>query len=985
MTTPCNSSPLSPCDCPETLQITRDNPPGQPAISYRLGTHAVLFQQMLERIHSDEFLQKHLTSRSTDDPAVAFLDAWAIVGDVLTFYQERIANEGYLGTATERRSILEMARTIGYELDPGVAASTYLAFTVDSTTDPYLEATISQGTQIQSIPAKGQLPQTFETSQEFIAHAEWNELKPRRSRNQTLALDADGRLCYLALSDKGSHTVSQYFLVNPDPSLQASDHVEAATVNTLYLEGVAARLQPGDLILLAGVKNGGSYKTLVNPIVRLEIQKELNRTVIELDGTSEAITFAPADLSLVNSIATGLSFDAEQVQSNVLAADISQKMLSALMNINQWDRTGLLNHINAIQSAAATLSTFQGVFAFREQVGFFGNTAPKWESLPVSQRYDHYKVQEGGEWKEVDGDPVYEQDWDKYGWLIWKDYPVGNWYSSSGADVYLERKVEGIGKESWTVFQLAGQGSQHRYTALRVTDTMDQSITGFSLSGKSTGLRLREENGRPIRDPYNDFVFTNDAFDEFQVRNTTAHVKSERLALTALPIEDNMEEEQMDAEGNTTLSGVSQMMLEGMVLDLQIDQPVIISGEQADAAGVISSEVALLKDIVHNRGYTVLYFKEALKYRYLRDTVSLSANVVPATHGETVSEVLGSGNGTQTNQRFKLKKPPLTYTSASTETGSESSLTVKVDGIDWEEAGSLYGLDSRTRSYIVRLDNEGNVFITFGDSKMGARLPTGVENIAATYRSGIGFDGEVDAESLKLLKTRPQGIRSVNNPIAASGADDPETMDTARTNAPLTVLTMNRIVSLKDYEDFSRAFSGIGKAQAIVLWNGEVDLVHITIASAGGEALDSTSITYQNLVEAIDTYRNPICQVQVDTFDLRLFHIEAKVKIDSRYVAADVLDQAESALKEAFAFEERMFGQPVTAAEVISIIQQIPGVIYVDLDRLYLADDETGPTQINPPSMLPAHQARWPRGKDFERAQLLLINPVGIKMEEKTS
>ena len=43
-----------------------------------------------------------LTTRAADDPAIALLDAWATVGDVLTFYQERIANEGFLRTATER-------------------------------------------------------------------------------------------------------------------------------------------------------------------------------------------------------------------------------------------------------------------------------------------------------------------------------------------------------------------------------------------------------------------------------------------------------------------------------------------------------------------------------------------------------------------------------------------------------------------------------------------------------------------------------------------------------------------------------------------------------------------------------------------------------------------------------------------------------------------------------------------------------------------
>ena len=56
---------------------------------------------------------------SDDDLAIALLDAWATVADVLTFYQERIANEGFLRTATERRSVLELARAIGYELEPG--------------------------------------------------------------------------------------------------------------------------------------------------------------------------------------------------------------------------------------------------------------------------------------------------------------------------------------------------------------------------------------------------------------------------------------------------------------------------------------------------------------------------------------------------------------------------------------------------------------------------------------------------------------------------------------------------------------------------------------------------------------------------------------------------------------------------------------------------------------------------------------------------
>src|ERR1035441_4575129 len=114
-----------------------ENRPGLPALSYRLGTHASFFERMVAELAIQPVPDNPasrplapLSTRSTGDPAIALLDAWATVADVLTFYQERIANEGYLRTATERRSVLELAREIGYELKPGVAASADLAFTV---------------------------------------------------------------------------------------------------------------------------------------------------------------------------------------------------------------------------------------------------------------------------------------------------------------------------------------------------------------------------------------------------------------------------------------------------------------------------------------------------------------------------------------------------------------------------------------------------------------------------------------------------------------------------------------------------------------------------------------------------------------------------------------------------------------------------------------------------------------------------------------
>ena len=79
------------------------NRPGLLNLQYRIGTHSKFRANMITSLAPKESLQK-LTTRSNDDLAIALFDAWAIIADILTFYQERMANEGFLRTA-ERTNI----------------------------------------------------------------------------------------------------------------------------------------------------------------------------------------------------------------------------------------------------------------------------------------------------------------------------------------------------------------------------------------------------------------------------------------------------------------------------------------------------------------------------------------------------------------------------------------------------------------------------------------------------------------------------------------------------------------------------------------------------------------------------------------------------------------------------------------------------------------------------------------------------------------
>jgi predicted phage baseplate assembly protein len=250
----------------------------------------------------------------------------------------------------------------------------------------------------------------------------------------------------------------------------------------------------------------------------------------------------------------------------------------------------------------------------------------------------------------------------------------------------------------------------------------------------------------------------------------------------------------------------------------------------------------------------------------------------------------------------------------------------------------------------------------------------------------------VRSNSLTMLMTRPLGIHDVTNPLAASGAADPEQRDEARQNAPLTVLTIDRVVSLIDAEDFARAFAGIGKCAAKAVSRRGVEWVHLTIAAAAATAdngpasgamadhrLIETAPLRTNLALAFASAAEPSMHIKLDTYQPTFFNLSARVLIDPRYLWEDVEARAKGSLMTAFSFERRGFGQSVTMTEVVSIIQRTPGVVFVDLEALHLFDQ---PATLPDDGVLISHQVVW---SDDDKApsalaELLLVNRLGVTL-----
>jgi len=175
-------------------------------------------------------------------------------------------------------------------------------------------------------------------------------------------------------------------------------------------------------------------------------------------------------------------------------------------------------------------------------------------------------------------------------------------------------------------------------------------------------------------------------------------------------------------------------------------------------------------------------------------------------------------------------------------------------------------------------------------------------------------------------------VQSVINPLRASGGADAEPRDVLRENVPLAVMALDRLVSLRDYADFTRTFAGIAKADVRSFSDGRRELMHITIAGADDIPIDPTSDLYRNLLAALRRYGDPGLPIRADRRELVMLVLSAKIRLAADYQWEPVVQQVRDSLLGAFGFQRRALGQPALLCEVISVIQAVPGVAYVDVD-----------------------------------------------------
>jgi predicted phage baseplate assembly protein len=1164
-----------------------NRPPGLAAIGYRAGTYGQFLASMRARLSSPAYpALAGLTARDTGDPAIALLDGWAIAADVLTFYTERLANEGFLRTATLDQSLQLLGRLVGYQPRPGVAAGTFLSYTLDK--DPSgrdTTATIPGGARAQSVPAPGQVAQSFETSAGLLARWSWNDLQVRMRQPVQVAAAQLPHLDEVSLSGTALNLAPGsrlLFVFGAEPAMQALwavsrvriDQAAGVTVASqqatppstlsqmqaayrelfsdprIGLEGRAARSRiigrfvteamqplldsidtyatPADLagaldrllqrldeatalaVPYPGIHDWftdtlrPALAAIAQQLAQLQPQSDRARpaplfTALALErGDQEtdpallaigailgslrrppsrppaspaALTrdpaqiFAPGSdtgprlLATLDPRISGTLYQAlgnaditqpqavQQVQAlRVTASPFGataplQPVLDAQGKITghtEWSLAG--NQVLGLHVEYPTGGTQpqQAVLSFSSAAGswsapvdlssaatidldlgpghvrititrppvvigiveagaaappppgvvftFTGNLPNRTVSIPnpaTDTGPITVTAQNGGDPLSLALPQGGSQAGAQGGLqVIARRAAAGAAVASVDVSVQtpanralnvltLDAAYDGIAPGSWVAIYrprkgAAGAGGIFGDPSLahvfsQVADARVISAAAFGITGKVTTLTLE----RPWLDDQDTLLS--------DIRDATVYAGGEPLQLGTEPITDDVSGDQMELA----------LAYDG----LTPGRWLVVTGERTDipgTAGVQGTELSMVaavrQTVDPNRPgdtvHAVLVLAVPLAFSYKRATVHVYANVVPATHGASRDEAIGSGDAGRAGQAFSLHQGPLTWLASASALGAASTLEVRVNGVRWQEVDDFAGHGPDEQIYVTSTGTDGRVRVRFGDGVHGARLPTGQENVTAHYRFGIGSAGNVAAGQITQLTSRPLGVTAVTNPLPATGGADPDDATQMRSGIPLSLTALDRLVGVSDYADFARSRAGIGRAGAARLYDGSRQVVHVTVAGAGDIPLAGDSSLITDLLAALSAFGDPQLPVAVAIRQEVLLLIAASVRVDAVHRWDLVEPQVRAALTARFGFAARDLGQPAFLSEVISTIQGVPGVDYADVSAFAGLSDSVTPADLQnlAPSLsevVPAHTAR------FDVTRYTVQNPAG--------
>jgi len=378
-------------------------------------------------------------------------------------------------------------------------------------------------------------------------------------------------------------------------------------------------------------------------------------------------------------------------------------------------------------------------------------------------------------------------------------------------------------------------------------------------------------------------------------------------------------------------AGATQITLDGVIAGLVPGRLLILE----DSNG---AEAVRITTIAVNDGNTDVDLEAGTSTAHVLSDTSVLGNVVQVTHGESVGEnPLGSGDQSQANQQFSLHQKPTTYVhDPQGDRGASDTLQVFVGDELWTEVPSLAESGPNDHHIMAEIDENQAMSFTGGDGRHGAKFPTGRNNISAQYRTGMGTAGNLAANAIGVLPAPLPFVLSSRNPVASAGGADPDTPESTRQLAQFTVRTLDRAVSVQDFQDLALTYSGIDKASATFSRVDGRSRIVLVVATSGGEPLpDPLRSSLRAFIADRSVPNQNVLIRDYKPYPVRL-GLEVHVRSNFLRVPTGVLVQealgsgtTPDGKEGYFNFNQRGLGESLYLSDVYDLVQELEGVEFL--------------------------------------------------------
>lgn len=237
------------------------------------------------------------------------------------------------------------------------------------------------------------------------------------------------------------------------------------------------------------------------------------------------------------------------------------------------------------------------------------------------------------------------------------------------------------------------------------------------------------------------------------------------------------------------------------------------------------------------------------------------------------------------------------------------------------------------KHFMISVDTDGNLIITFGDGTFGSVAPSGETIDQATCYLTKGVVGNVDAGA--ITTTLVEGM-DTTNPYSATGGSDYEGIESMRERIPLQIRTQGVAITKRDYEDLALMVPGVGKAKVEQACGRRVSIyVYPSDTSTQGDVQASEALK-QDVWNKLNPYLPITTLLNVYSLGTSDIVLDLDVTGKANYKANDILTHIRTALYTAYNVQASNIGGTVRISDLYALMDNLPSIDYLRINKFYI-------------------------------------------------